>query len=176
MTHQQIFTLATLSDVYNYAYWGILLAPLNHIWQDRIAKGALLPQPFPYTNVVLHAVGPKNFFLLLFWDHILWKVPVIYGFLAFMHWRKGMCCSSCRLLPQNTRFTRLTLVGKTLVESWKLSLEGNPSIQRTSYRIWPIAQVGCPSSALSFLLSIRLPSTSLAPSLAASAVTVRYNA
>ena len=93
-----------------YCTWGFILAPLNHVWQNTIATrgpGSSTPLRFLATIAV---------------DHVLWKVPIVFCFIAYTKLWAG--ASPAEALRSATALSRL-----------------DGDIQKASVKAWPLIQV-----------------------------------
>lgn len=93
-----------------YCTWGFILAPLNHAWQNAIATrgpGSSTPLRFLATIAV---------------DHVLWKIPIVFCFIAYTKlWAGSSLAEALRSAAALSR------------------LDGD--IQKASVKAWPLIQV-----------------------------------
>mmetsp|Transcript_63300 Transcript_63300/g.147428 ORF Transcript_63300/g.147428 Transcript_63300/m.147428 type:complete len:150 (+) Transcript_63300:204-653(+) len=82
--------------------WGLILGFMNDQWQALIAR-----------------YGPKQLALKLAVDHALWKVPVLYTFVAYDR--------LCR--------------GATPGHAWKQSIVAGSALQWKALQVFPIIQI-----------------------------------
>lgn len=106
--------LSNLKEVFAFATWGgIILSPLNHLWQAFIA-----------------AHGPEKLLPKIAVDHVFWKMPILWLFLLYQKLMAGV-------KPEKALQYANTTGGPTAPLQWT-SVKVWPAVQVVNFTVVPL--------------------------------------